>query len=129
MFGLESSPTQALSWLTIFAGSYPPLEEFIDRFYHGFANFDGLEGNSYDLILVIIDWLTKMVPYKPVKVTINASGLAEVIINMVVRHHNLPDSIVINRGLLFIPKFWSLLCYFLDIKQKLSTTFYPQMDK
>ena len=69
-----------------------------------------------------------MVYYEPVKVTIDAPDLAEVIINIVVRHHDLLDSIVINRGLLFTLKFWSLLCYFLGIKRRLSTTFYPQMD-
>ena len=40
--------------------------------------------DSYDSILVIIDRLTKMMHYKPVKVTIDAPGLAEVIINVVV---------------------------------------------
>ena len=69
-----------------------------------------------------------MVHYKPVKVTIDAPGLAEVIIDIVVRHHGLPNSIIIDRGLLFISKFWSLLCYFLGIKQKLSNAFYPQTD-
>ena len=42
------------------------------------------KGDSYDSILVIIDWLTKMVHYKLVKVTINAPGLAEVNLDMVV---------------------------------------------
>ena len=37
-------------------------------------------------------------------------------------------SIVINWGLLFILKFWSLLCYFLGINKKLFTVFYPQID-
>ena len=46
-----------------------------------------------------------MVHYKPVKVTINAPGLAEVIIDVVVRHHGLPNSIVIDWGLLFTSKF------------------------
>ena len=86
------------------------------------------KGDSYDSILVIVDRLTKMVYYKPVKVTINAPGLAEVIIDVVVRHHGLPDSIVTDRGLLFTSKFWSSLCYFLGIKQKLSTAFHPQTD-
>ena len=84
--------------------------------------------DSYDSILVIVNRLTKMVHYKPVKITINAPGLAEVIINVIVRHHGLPDSIVTNRGSLFISKFWSSLYYFLGIKQKLSTTFHPQTD-
>ena len=86
------------------------------------------KGNNYDSILIIVNWLTKMVYYKPVKVTINAPGLAEVIINVIVRHHSLPDSIITNRGSLFILKFWSLLCYFLGIKRRLSTAFYLQTD-
>ena len=35
-----------------------------------------------------------MVYYKPVKVTIDAPGLAENIIDIVVRHYGLPNSIV-----------------------------------
>ena len=69
-----------------------------------------------------------MVNYKLVKVTIYAPGLAEVIINVVVRHYDVPDSIVINQGSLFTSKFWSLLCYFLGIKRKLSIAFYLQTD-
>ena len=42
------------------------------------------KGDSYNSILVVVDRLTKMVHYKPVKVTIDAARLAEVIIDMVV---------------------------------------------
>ena len=83
------------------------------------------KGESYDSILVIVDRLMKMVHYEPVKVTINAPGLAKVIFNVVVRHHGLPDSIVSDRGSLFTSKFWSSLCYFLGIKRRLSTAFHP----
>ena len=69
-----------------------------------------------------------MVYYEPVKVTINAPGLAEVIIDIVVRHHGLSNLIVTNRGSLFTSKFWSLLCYFLGIKRRLSIAFHPQTD-
>ena len=86
------------------------------------------KGDSYDSILVIVDRLTKMVHYELVKVTINTPGLAEVIIDVVMRHHGLPDSIVTDRGSLFTSKFWSSLCYFFGIKRKLSTAFHPQTD-
>ena len=86
------------------------------------------KGDSYNSILVIVDRLTKIVHYEPVKVTIDAPGLAEVIIDVVVRHHGLPDSIVTDRGSLFTSKFWSSLCYFLGVKRRLSTAFYPQTD-
>ena len=69
-----------------------------------------------------------MVHYKPVKITIDAPGLAEVIIDVVVRHHGLLDSIITDRGSLFTSKFWSSLCYFLGIKRRLSTAFHPQTD-
>ena len=84
------------------------------------------KGDSYDLILVMVNRLTKKVYYKPVKVTIDALSLAGVIINIVVRHHGLLDSIVTEQRLLFTSKFCSLLGYFLGIKQKLFTAFYPQ---
>ena len=86
------------------------------------------KGDSYDSILVIIDRLTKMVHYEPVKVTTDAPGLAEVILDVVVWHHGLPNSIVSNRGSLFTSKFWSSLCYFFGIKRRLSITFHPQTD-
>ncbi len=86
------------------------------------------KGNSYNSILVIVDRLTKIVHYVLVKVTIDAPGLAELIINMVVRHYKDPESIITDRGSLFTSKFWSSLYYFLGIKWKLSTTFYSQRD-
>ena len=42
------------------------------------------KGKSYDSILVIIDWLKTIMYYKPIKITIHASKLAEVILDMVV---------------------------------------------
>lgn len=61
--------------------------------------------DSYDSILVIVDWLIKMVHYKSVKVTIDALGLAKIILDVIVWHYNLPNSIVSNKGSLFISKF------------------------
>ena len=67
-----------------------------------------------------------MVQYELVMVTIIATGLADVILDMVVRHHDLLDSMVSNRSSLFTSKLWSLLCYFLVIKRWFSITFHPQ---
>ena len=58
-------------------------------FVTGLPLFADWKGDSYDSILVIVNRLTKMVHYKPVKVTIGAPGPAEVIIGMVVQHHGL----------------------------------------
>ncbi len=42
------------------------------------------KGDIYDSILVIVDWLTKMIYYEPVKVIIDALGLVEVLLDVVV---------------------------------------------
>ena len=84
--------------------------------------------DNYDSILVIINRLIMMIYYNPVKITINAPGLAKIIIDLIIRHYGLPDSIMTDRGFLIISKFWSLLCSFFDIKRKLSIAFYSQID-
>ena len=92
----------------------------------GLLLFANWKGNSYNSILVIVNWLTKMVHYELIKVTINALGLAKVILNVVVWSHGLPDSIVTDKSSLFTLKFWLSLCYFLRVKRRLSTAFHPQ---
>ena len=69
-----------------------------------------------------------MVYYQLVKIIINASELAEVIIDMIVHYYGLSDSIVPNKSSFFIVKFWSLLYYFFGIKHWLSIVFYAQID-
>ncbi len=62
------------------------------------------KGEIYDSIFVIVKRLTKMVYYKPVKVTINAPASAEVIIEVVVRLYGL-DSIIRDWDSVFTSKF------------------------
>lgn len=52
--------------------------------------------DSYDAILVVIDYLMKIMYYKPVKSIIDAADLAKIIINMIIKYHNLPESIINN---------------------------------
>ena len=66
----------------------------------------------------------KMVYYEPVKIIINALELAKIIFYVVIQHNGLPDFIVIDKNLLFTFKFWLLLCYFFNIKQKFSIAYY-----
>ena len=87
------------------------------------------KSDNYDSILVIVNWLTTMVHYKLVKVSINTPKLVKVIIDMVVRHHNSLDFFISEYRAIFTSKFWFSLCYFLDINRQLSTTFYPQTNR
>ena len=112
--GLQSLPVPSHWWKDLSIDFLTGLPVSIDW-----------KGDSYNFILVIVDWLTKMVYYKPVKITLNITGLAEVIIGVIICHQSFPDSIVTNQSSLFTLKFWSSLCYFLGIKRTLSTTFHP----
>ena len=75
------------------------------NFVKGLPLFVNEKNDNYDLILVIINCLTKMVHYKLVKVTINILGLADIIIDVVVQHLSLPDFIINDCGANFISKF------------------------
>ncbi len=74
-------------------------------FVTGLSILANWKGDSYDSILVIVDRLMKMVYYELIKVTIDTLGLAEVIINMIVHYHGVPESIVTDQSSLFISKF------------------------
>ncbi len=80
---LQSLPVPTHRWKDLFMD-----------FVTGLLVSTNWKAKTYDSILVIVDKLTKMVYYEPVKVTIDAPSLAKVIIEVVVRHHGLPDSIV-----------------------------------
>ena len=73
------------------------------------------KGKTYDSILIIVDLLTNIINFELVNVIINTAHLAQIIINILVWHYGLPDSIVSDRGLVFTLKFWSSLWWFLGI--------------
>lgn len=52
--------------------------------------------NNYNIILVIIDCIIKIVHYKLVKTTINIAGLVKVIINIVIKYYYWPKLIISN---------------------------------
>ena len=66
--------------------------------------------------------------YIPITKTIKAKDLADVLIREVIRYHDLPSSIITDRGSLFTSEYYSSLCYALKIKKKASTAFHPQTD-
>ena len=86
-------PNRALELLPILTHLKKNLS--ID-FVIGFPILVNWKSNSYNLILVIIDRLTKKVYYELVKIMINAPDLAEVIINMVIYHYKILELIVMD---------------------------------
>ena len=106
----------------------PQSKNLSINFFIRLPVFNNWKSNTYDFILVIIYWLTKMVHYEPVKVIIHTFGLAKVIFDVIVLHHSLSNLIVSDQGSVFTLKFWSSLCHFHVIKQKLLNSFHLQID-
>ncbi len=109
----------------------PGLEDMqftrlIDLIYLEYLNLRKIisQCETYNFILVIVNYLIKIVYYKPMKVTIDILGLVKVILNIIVHYNKIIKSIVIDQGLFFILKFWFCLYYYLSIKRKLYIAFY-----
>jgi len=81
-----------------------------------------------DMILIVIDRLTKMARFLPTKITITSKETAELFLKEIFRHHGLPATIVSDRDPRFTAKFWQALQKALGIKLLMSTAEHPQTD-
>jgi hypothetical protein len=81
-----------------------------------------------DAIWVIVDTLTKVVHFIPVKTTYNANQLAQLYMSRIVNLHGVPKTITSNRGSLFTSAFWHRLHQALGTMLRHSTTYHPQTD-
>jgi len=83
---------------------------------------------GYDLILVVVDRLTKMVYFIPTTEKTSTEGLARLFRNNVWKLHGLPKSIILDRRPQFTVGLMRELNEMLGIKSKLLTAFHPQTD-
>ena len=105
-----------------------PFDEITMDFITGCPP-SGSRGKAYDSILVVVDRLTKLAHYIPVKKTIDAPHLATVFFKKwVLRGCGVPRRIISDRGSLFTSRFWEALCAHLGTSRGLSTAFHPQTD-
>jgi len=81
-----------------------------------------------DAILVVCDWLSKMMHFVAMTEGTSGEGLARLLQNNVWKLHGLPESVVSDRGPQFVVELMKELNRMLGIKTKLSTTFHPQKD-
>jgi transposase InsO family protein len=87
--------------------------------------------NEMNTVMVVIDRLTKLrhlIPCFAGNGNLNPETTARLFLRHVWKHHGLPDSIVSDRGSVFVSYFWTNLCKMLGISQKPSTAFHPQTD-
>jgi len=83
---------------------------------------------GYDSILVVVDWLTKMVHFIPTTEKTSAEGLARLFRDNVWKLHGLPESIISDRGPQFAAGLMRELNRMLEIESKLLMAFHPQTD-
>lgn len=74
-------------------------------FWIGLLILKNWKKDSYNLRLIIIEKLTKVICYKLVKTNIDTAIVAQVIINQIMRYYSLLNSIMSNKNILFKSKF------------------------
>jgi transposase InsO family protein len=86
------------------------------------------ESGGHNAILVVVDRLTKMSHFIPCRDTCTAEDVAFLFRDHIWKLHGLPESIVSDRGSVFVSELWRNLCKELGIHSKLSTAFHPETD-
>jgi hypothetical protein len=84
--------------------------------------------DGYDSIWVIVDHLTKVAHFIPVKTTYTGAKLVELYMSRIVCLHGVPKKIVSDRGTQFTSRFWGKLHESLDTKFNFSSAYRPQTD-
>ena len=83
---------------------------------------------GHDSIWVVVDRLTKVAHFIPVKTTYSGSRLAELYMARIVCLHGVPKKIASDRGSQFTSKFWQKLQLELGTRLNFSTAYHPQTD-
>jgi hypothetical protein len=80
---------------------------------------------GYDAIRMILDRLTKVAHFIPVKTNYKGSQLAELYMARIVCLHGVPKKIVSYRGSQFTSIFWKSFHEKMDMKLKFSSAYHP----
>jgi transposase InsO family protein len=81
-----------------------------------------------DSIWVIVDCLTKVTHFIPMRATYGGDKLAKLYIDNILKLHGVPKSIVSDLGAQFVSKLWRSLHQALKTKLDFSSAYNPQTD-
>ena len=84
------------------------------------------EMQGHDVILNVVDRLSKVRHYIETSKELNAESLADLFLKHVWKHYGLPQSSVSDRRSQFISDFWGFLCEKLRVTAQLSTAWHPK---
>uniref|UniRef100_A0AAV1U9I1 Integrase catalytic domain-containing protein n=1 Tax=Peronospora matthiolae TaxID=2874970 RepID=A0AAV1U9I1_9STRA len=79
-------------------------------------------------VLVFADRFSKMMHFAPVSAHITAETTAQIFIDLIFRHHGLPESIVSDRDPRFTSAFWATLFQLLGTRLLMSTAAHSETD-
>jgi transposase InsO family protein len=95
-------------------------------------SMDFVEGlpksNGKEVILVIVDRLTKYAHFVPLAHPYNVSTVVQAFTETVFKLHGMPQSIVTDRDRIFTSKFWQQMFQKLKVDLRMSTAYHPQLD-
>jgi hypothetical protein len=83
---------------------------------------------GYDFIWVIVDRLTKVSHFIPMRTNYRGAKLAELYMTRIVCLHGVPKKIVSDRGSQFTSRFWKKLHESLDTQLNFSSAYHRQTD-
>jgi IS30 family transposase len=84
--------------------------------------------SGYDSIWLIVDRLTKVAHFTPIKTTYSEQQLAKLYMSRIVCLHGVSRKILSDRGTKFTLKFWERLHGTLDTQVYFSFAYHPQSD-
>lgn len=86
------------------------------------------KSKGYEVILVVVDRLTKYAHFVGLTHPFSASSVAQVFMESIYKLHGLPLNIVSDRDPIFTSRFWQELMTKLEVKLNMGTAYHPQSD-
>lgn len=83
------------------------------------------KSEGYNVILVVVDRLTKFAHFIPMKNPYTIVIVAQLFMDNIVKLHGLPSSIVSDRYKIFVSTFWKQLFKLYKVNLTLFTTYHP----